>query len=50
MQKIFSMKMQLREKCPNTEFFLVRMQEKAGQKKLRIWTLFTQCAGQELET
>ena len=50
MQKICSMKMQLREKCPNTEFFLVRIQEKADQKKLRICTLFTQCAGQELET
>ena len=43
------MKMQLREKCPNTEFFMVRIQEKADQKKLRIWTLFTQCAGQKLE-
>ena len=39
----------LREKCPNTEFFLVRIllysvriQENADQKKLRIWTLFTQ--------
>ena len=39
----------LREKCPNTEFFLVRiflysvrMQENTDQKKLRIWTLFTQ--------
>ena len=33
----------LREKCPNTEFFLVRIQENTGQKKYRIWTLFTQC-------
>ena len=32
----------LREKCPNTEFFLVRIQENTEQKKLRIWTLFTQ--------
>ena len=32
----------LREKCPNTEFFLVRMQENTDQKKLRIWTLFMQ--------
>ena len=39
----------LREKCPNTEFFLVRIflysvriQENTNQKKLRIWTLFTQ--------
>ena len=38
----------LREKCPNTEFFLVRIllylekiQENTDQKKLRIWTLFT---------
>ena len=34
--------MPLREKCPNTEFFLVRIQENTDQKKLRIWTLFTQ--------
>ena len=40
----------LREKCPNTEFFLVRIflysdwiQENMDQKKLRIWTLFTHC-------
>ena len=40
----------LREKCPNTEYFLVRIllysvriQENMNQKKLRIWTLFTQC-------
>ena len=39
----------LREKCPNTEFFLVRIflysdwiQENTDHKKLRIWTLFTQ--------
>ena len=32
-----------REKCPNTEFFLVRIQENTDQKKLRIWTLFKQC-------
>ena len=49
----------LREKCPNKEFFLVRIflysdwilrkspfsvqiQENTEQKKLRIWTLFTQ--------
>ena len=56
-------KISLREKCPNTEFFLarifrirseygeilrispysVRMREDRDQKKLRIWTLFTQC-------
>ena len=37
----------LREKCPNTEFFLVRIfphsvRENMDQKELRIWTLFTQ--------
>ena len=32
----------LREKSPDTEFFLVRMRENTDQKKLRIWTLFTQ--------
>ena len=39
----------LREKCPNTEFFMVCIilysdwtQEDTDQKKLRIWTLFTQ--------
>ena len=29
----------LRKKCPNTEFFLVRIQENPDQKKFRIWTL-----------
>ena len=48
----------LLEKCPNTDFFSgsyfpvfglnteiysVRIQENTDQKKLRIWTLFTQC-------
>ena len=40
----------LREKYPNTKFFLVRIflysvriQGNTDQKKLRIWTLFTQC-------
>ena len=40
----------LREKYPNTEFFLVCifpyldwMQENTEQKKLSIWTLCTQC-------
>ena len=32
----------LREKSPDTEFFLVRMRENTDLKKLRIWTLFTQ--------
>ena len=36
-----------REKCRNTEFlrkppYSVRIQENTDQKKLRIWTLFTQ--------
>ena len=42
--------MTLREKCPDTEFFLVRifpysvrMRENTDQRKLRIWTLFMQC-------
>ena len=33
----------LRGKCPNTEFFLVGIFPHSDQKKLRIWTLFTQC-------
>ena len=32
----------LREKCLNTEFFLVRIFRHSDQKKLHIWTLFTQ--------
>ena len=32
----------LRGKCPNTEFFLARMQGNTNQKKIRIRTLFTQ--------
>ena len=32
----------LREKCPNTNFFLVRISLYLDQKKLRIWTFFTQ--------
>ena len=59
----FWCKSSLREKCPNTEYFLlrifciwteygglrskspysVRIQENTEQKKLRIWTIFTQC-------
>ena len=42
------------EKCPNMEFFLVRIfpysvriREHTDQKKLRIWTLFTQCRCKE---
>ena len=33
----------LREKCLNTEFYLVRIFLYSDQKKLRIWTHFTQC-------
>ena len=48
----------LPEKCPNTEFFLVRIflysdwiQENMDQKKFRIWTFFMQWnTGKELET
>ena len=32
----------LSEKCANTEFFLDQMRENTDQKKLRLWTLFTQ--------
>ena len=45
-----SMELSLREKCPNRSYFLVpiflylfEIQENTDQKKLRIWTLFTQC-------
>ena len=34
--------MPLRKECPNTEVFLVRVFQQSDQKKLRIWTLFTQ--------
>ena len=40
----------LHEECPSTEFLLIcifpysfRIRENTDQKKLRIWTLFTQC-------
>ena len=36
-------KVALHEKCPNTEFFLVQMQENTDQKKLHISTLLAQC-------
>ena len=44
-QRGFRITISLCEKCPNNEFFLVRilMQENADQKKLRIGTLFRQC-------
>ena len=38
----YSIRHALREKCPNTELFLVRIQERTDQEKLRIWKLFTQ--------
>ena len=48
--KVVLMLISLREKSPNTDFFLVRIflysvriQENTDQKKLHIWTLFTQC-------
>ena len=44
-QRGFRITISLCEKCPNNEFFLVRilMRENADQKKLRIGTLFRQC-------
>ena len=39
------MELALHKKCPNTEDFLVRIQEKTDQKKFQIWTLFTYCGG-----
>ena len=36
-------KLILREKCPSTKLFLVRIQENTDQKWLCIWTLLTQC-------
>ena len=44
-QRGFRITISLCEKCPNNEFFLVciLMRENADQKKLRMWTLFTQC-------
>ena len=70
-----SLELPLREKCPNTEFFWVRiflhsdwirrdteygeilrispysvrMKENTNLKKLRIWTLFTQCTNPEYQ-
>ena len=35
-------KRRAREKCPNAKFFLVRIFTYSDQKKLRIWTFFTQ--------
>ena len=56
---LFLLKLQatLREKCPNTEVFLVRIfpysdwiPENTDQKKLSIWTLFTQCYRHNINT
>ena len=33
----------VREKCPNKEFFLLRIFPYSDQKKLCIWTFFTEC-------
>ena len=48
--KKFSTQLTLREKSPNTEFFLVcifpysvQIRENMDQKKRRIWTFFAQC-------
>ena len=35
--------LQLCEKCPNIFPYSVRIRENTDRKKLRIWTLFTQC-------
>ena len=47
--------MALLKKCPNTEFFLacifpysVQIRENTDQKKLCMWTLFTQCGEKEI--
>ena len=40
---IFLLIIKLREECPNTEFILVRIFLYSDQKKVRIWTFFTQC-------
>ena len=42
-QKLQTFMFTLHEKCPNTEFFLIRIFLYSDQKKLHIWTLFTQC-------
>ena len=39
-----------REKCPKKEFFLVRIFLYSDQKKLPIWTLFTQCVTKNVST
>ena len=51
-----SHKLSLREKCPDTEFFQVRVflhsdwiWDNTDQKKICIWTLFTQCLLQKAE-
>ena len=41
-----SPKLSLSEKCSNTDFFLIHIFPYSDQKKLRIWTIFTQCYSQ----
>ena len=38
-----SIKVSLREKCPDTYYLLVRIRDKTNQKKLHVWTHFTHC-------
>ena len=51
LKKLGNTRFPLRENCPNTEVLLVhiffqsvRIHENTDQKKLRIWSLFTQCS------
>ena len=51
LKKLGNTRFPLRENCPNTEVFLVhiflksvRIHENTDHKKLRIWSLFTQCS------
>ena len=37
------LKTTLRKKCANTDIFLDRIRENTDQKKICVWTLFTQC-------
>ena len=42
-------KLALRKKRPNTEFFLVRIFLYSDQKTLRTWALFTQCGSIDMD-
>ena len=51
-----NMCLSLSEKCPNKEFFLVRIflyslqiLKNRDQEKLRIWTFFTQCLSSSVQ-